>query len=106
VTRLAGNRSGISRLPIVVARVLGTVVSTTFAWSSVAPAVLRRAVIRRRSLPLRLVLASHDDAVLISRSACFSARLHHLLLQIGCIQEFLDPGMLLPQVLALQAIQF
>jgi hypothetical protein len=31
VTRLAGNRGGISRLPVVVARVLGTVVSTAFA---------------------------------------------------------------------------
>jgi hypothetical protein len=45
VTWLAGNRGGISRLPVVVARVLGAMVSTAFARSSVAPAVLCRAVV-------------------------------------------------------------
>jgi hypothetical protein len=45
VARLASNCGGISRLPAVVARVLGTVVSTAFARSSVASAVLRRAVV-------------------------------------------------------------
>jgi hypothetical protein len=45
VTRLAGNRGWISRLTVVVAGVLGTVVSTAFARSSVAPAVLRRAMV-------------------------------------------------------------
>jgi hypothetical protein len=29
--------------------------------------------------------------------------LHRLLLQIGGVQEFLEPGLLLPQVLALQS---
>jgi hypothetical protein len=33
-------------------------------------------------------------------------RLHCLLLQIGSIQEFLEPSLLLPQVLALQSGQF
>jgi hypothetical protein len=33
-------------------------------------------------------------------------RLHRLLLQIGGVQEFLEPGLLLPQVLALQSSQF
>jgi hypothetical protein len=106
VTRLACDRGRISRLPAVVAGVLGTVVSTAFARSSVAPAVLRRAVVGRRSLSLGLTLASHDDVVLVSRFARFSAWLHRLLLQISCVQEFLDPGLLLPQVLALQSIQF
>jgi hypothetical protein len=45
VARLAGDRGGISRLPAVVAGVLGAVVSTAFAWSSIAPAVLRRAMV-------------------------------------------------------------
>jgi hypothetical protein len=45
VTRLAGDRSRISRLPVVVARMLGAMVSAAFARSSVAPAVLRRAVV-------------------------------------------------------------
>jgi hypothetical protein len=45
IVRLAGDRSRISGLPAVVARVLGAMVSTAFARSSVAPAVLRRAVI-------------------------------------------------------------
>jgi hypothetical protein len=43
--RLAGDRSQISRLPVVVARMLGVMVSTAFARSSVAPAVLHRAVV-------------------------------------------------------------
>jgi hypothetical protein len=80
VTRLASNRGGISRLPVVVAGVLGSVVSSAFAWSSVALAVLRRAVVGRRSLSLLLVLASHDDVVLVSCAAHLSARLHRLLL--------------------------
>jgi uncharacterized protein YgfB (UPF0149 family) len=45
---------------------------------------------------VRLVLTSHDDTVLASRAARLSAWLHRLLLQIGGIQEFLDPGLLLP----------
>jgi hypothetical protein len=45
VTRLTGNRSRISRLPVVVARMLGAMVSATFARSLVAPVVLRRAVV-------------------------------------------------------------
>jgi hypothetical protein len=52
MTRLAGDRSWISGLPVLVARVLGTMVSTTFARSSVAPAVLRRAVVGQRILSL------------------------------------------------------
>jgi hypothetical protein len=90
----------------VVARVLGAVISTAFARSSVAPAVLRQAMVGRRSLSLRLVLAGHNDTVLVSCAARLSTRLHRLLLQIGSVQEFLDPGLLLPQVLALQSIQF
>jgi hypothetical protein len=50
---------------------------------------------------MRLVLAGHDDAVLASCAAFLPMRFHHLLLQIGSIQEFLNPGLLLPQVLAL-----
>jgi hypothetical protein len=106
VTRLAGDRHWISGLPVVVAKMLGAMVSTAFARSSVAPTVLRRAVVWRRSLSLRLVLAGHDDAVLVSCAARLSARLLRLLLQIGSVQEFLDPGLLLSQVLALQSIQF
>jgi hypothetical protein len=41
VTRLAGDRSWVSRLPVVMARELGAVISTALARSSVAPAVLR-----------------------------------------------------------------
>jgi hypothetical protein len=101
VTRLAGDRSWISRLPVVVAKMLGAMVSTAFARSSVASAVLHRAVVGRRSLSLQLVLADHDDAVIVPGAARLSAWLHHLLLQISGVQEFLDPGLLLPQVLAL-----
>jgi hypothetical protein len=46
-------------------------------------------------------LASYDDAVIVPGAARLSVRLHRLLLQIGGVQEFLDPGLLLPQVLAL-----
>jgi hypothetical protein len=46
MTWLDGDRSWISGLPVVVARVLGVMVSTAFAKSSVAPVVLRRAVVR------------------------------------------------------------
>jgi hypothetical protein len=80
MTRLAGDRSWISGLPVVVARVLGAMVSTAFAKSSAALAVLRRAVVGRQSLSLRLVLAGHDDAVLVSCAAHLSAWLHRLLL--------------------------
>jgi hypothetical protein len=45
MTRFAGDRSRISGLPVVVARMLGVMVSTTFARSSVALAVLRRAMV-------------------------------------------------------------
>jgi hypothetical protein len=45
LARLPGNRGWISGLPVVVARVLGAMVSTAFARSSVAPAVLHRAVV-------------------------------------------------------------
>jgi hypothetical protein len=45
VTRLAGDRSRVSRLLVVVARGLGAVISTALARSSVAPAVLRRAMV-------------------------------------------------------------
>jgi hypothetical protein len=40
VARLAGDRSRIAGLPAMVAKVLGAVVSTALARSSVAPAVL------------------------------------------------------------------
>jgi hypothetical protein len=94
-------------LPAVVARVLGAVVSAAFARSSVALAVLRWALIGRQSLlHLRLVLASCDDAVVVSCATRLSARLHHLLLQIGGIQEFLKLSLLLPQIIALQTGQF
>jgi hypothetical protein len=80
VARLAGDRGRISRLPVVMARVLGKVISTALARSSVAPAVLRRAMIWRRSFSTRLVLAGHADMVLASCAARLSARLHRLLL--------------------------
>jgi hypothetical protein len=104
MTQLAGDRSRISGLPVVVARMLGAMVSTAFARNSIAPAVLRRAMVGRRSLSLRLVLAGYDDAVVVPGATCLSAWLHRLLLQIGGVQEFLDPGLLLPQVLALQSV--
>jgi hypothetical protein len=47
VARLAGDRGWISRLPVVMAGVLGVVISTALARSSVALAVLRRAMIWR-----------------------------------------------------------
>jgi hypothetical protein len=50
--RLAGDRSRISGLPVVVARMLGAMVSTAFARSSVAPAVLRCAMVGRQRLSL------------------------------------------------------
>jgi hypothetical protein len=83
--------------------VLGAVVSTALAWSLVAPAVLRPTLIRRRSLlRLGLVSTSYDDAVVMPCAACLSVWLHRLLLQIGGVQEFLEPGLLLPQIIALQ----
>jgi hypothetical protein len=45
VARLASDRGRISRLPVVMAGVLGVVISTALARSSVAPAVLRRAMV-------------------------------------------------------------
>jgi hypothetical protein len=45
MARLAGDRSRVSGLPAVVARMLGAVVSTTLARSLVALAMLRRALI-------------------------------------------------------------
>jgi hypothetical protein len=51
-------------------------------------------------------LASYDDAVVASCAACLSVRLHCLLLQIGGVQEFLEPGLLLLQIIALQTGQF
>jgi hypothetical protein len=45
---------------------------------------------------MQLVLTGHDDTVLASCTARLSAWLHRLLLQIGSVQEFLDPGLLLP----------
>jgi hypothetical protein len=47
MARLAGDRSRISGLPVVVARMLGAMVSTAFARSSVAPVVLRWAMVGR-----------------------------------------------------------
>jgi hypothetical protein len=64
----------------VVAGVLGAVVSTAFAWSSIAPDVLRRAVVWRRGFSIRLVLAGHDDTVLALSAARLSAWFHRLLL--------------------------
>jgi hypothetical protein len=80
VARLAGDRGWISRLPVVMARVLGAVIFTALARSSVALAVLRRAMVWRRSFSMRLVLAGHDDTVLTSGAAGLSARMHRLLL--------------------------
>jgi hypothetical protein len=61
------------------------------------------ALIGRRSLlRLGLVLASYGDAVVVLCAARLSARLHRLLLQIGSVQELLAPGLLLPQIIALQ----
>jgi hypothetical protein len=62
------------------ARVLGAVISTALAWSSVAPVVLRRAMVWLRSFSMQLVLAGHNDMVLASCAARLSARLHRLLL--------------------------
>jgi hypothetical protein len=77
-------------------------VSAAFARSSVAPAVLCLALIGRRSLlHLGLVLSSYDVAVVALCAARLSVRLHRLL-QIGGVQEFLEPGLLLPQIIALQ----
>jgi hypothetical protein len=89
-----------------VARVLGAVVSIALARSSVAPAVLRSTLIGRRSLlRLGLVSASYNDAVAASSAARLFVWLHRLLLQIGGVQEFLEPGLLLPQIIALQTGQ-
>jgi hypothetical protein len=80
-----------------VSRVLGAVVSTALAKSSVAPAVLCPSLIGRRSLLcLGLVSAGHDEAVVASCAARLPVRLHRLLLQIGGAQEFLEPSLLLP----------
>jgi hypothetical protein len=62
------------------AGVLGAVISTAPAGSSVAPAVLRRAMVWRRGFSMRLFLAGNDDSVLASCAAHFSARIHRLLL--------------------------
>jgi hypothetical protein len=43
--RLAGDRGWIPGLPVVMARVLGVMVSTAFARSSIAPAVLHQALV-------------------------------------------------------------
>jgi hypothetical protein len=101
VARLAGDRGRISRLPVVMARLLGVVISTALARSSVTPVVLRRAMIWQRGFSMRLVLAGHDDAVLASCATRLPMWFHHLLLQIGSVQEFLNLALLLPQVLAL-----
>jgi hypothetical protein len=59
--------------------------------------MLRWALIGRRSLMrLRLVLASCSDAIVVSCTTRLSAQLHRLLLQISGVQEFLEPGLLLP----------
>jgi hypothetical protein len=55
-------------------------------------------------LLLRLVLAYYDKAVVASRAAGLSVRLNRLLLQISSVQEFLELSLLLPQLLALQAV--
>jgi hypothetical protein len=47
-------------------------------------------------------LASYDDAVVALCAGRLSVRLHCLLLQIGGVQEFLESGLLLPQIIALQ----
>jgi hypothetical protein len=52
VAQLAGDRGRISRLPVVMARVLGAVISTTLARSSVTLAVLHRAMIWRRGFSM------------------------------------------------------
>jgi hypothetical protein len=62
------------------AGVLGAVIFTAPARSSVAPAVLRRAMVWRRGFSMRLVLAGDDDTVLASCAARFSTRIHRLLL--------------------------
>jgi hypothetical protein len=80
VARLAGDRGRISRLPVVMAGELGAVISTALARSSVAPAVLRWAMVWRRGFSMRLVLTSHDDTVLASCVARLSAWLNRLLL--------------------------
>jgi hypothetical protein len=54
-----------------VARVLGAVVSTALARSSVTLAVLRPTLVGRQSLlRLGLVPASYNKAVVASRAAC------------------------------------
>jgi hypothetical protein len=52
VARLAGDRGRISRLPVVMARVLDVVISTALARSSVALAVLHRAMVWQRSFSM------------------------------------------------------
>jgi hypothetical protein len=47
VARLACDRSRITRLPAMVARMLGLMISTTLARSSVAPVVLCSALVGR-----------------------------------------------------------
>jgi hypothetical protein len=68
-----------------VARVLGAVVPTALARSSVALTVLCPTLIGRRSSRLGLVLASYDKAIVASCAADLSIRLHLLLLQIGSV---------------------
>jgi hypothetical protein len=48
-------------------------------------------------------LASYDKAVVVPDAAGLLVRLHRLLLQIDSVQEFLEPSLLLLQLLALQA---
>jgi hypothetical protein len=105
VARLAGDRSRIAGLPAMVARVLGAVVSTALAKSSIASAVFRPALVGQRSLRLGLGLTGYDKAIVILGAARFSVRLHLLLLQISGVQEFLESGLLLPQIIAMQAGQ-
>jgi hypothetical protein len=52
---------------------------------------------------MRLVLASYNKAVVAPHAAGLPIGLHHLLLQICSVQEILEPSLLLPQLLALQA---
>jgi hypothetical protein len=64
-----------------VARVLGVVVSTTLARSSVTPTVLRPTLVGRRSLlRLGLVPASYGETVVASCAAHLPIRFHRLLL--------------------------
>jgi hypothetical protein len=62
---LARDRSRIMGVPVVVTRLLGAVVPTTLAWSTVASDVLCPALVGQRSLVRpRLVLAHRRGAVI------------------------------------------